>query len=267
MNKKQNREAHNLYWGKVLNIFKQVDPTRVTLEQLWGFTCCSEIFNDFSLDVNSFDYENLNYIEIQNGYNPKFFSTYPKYYEEKLHLVTSEIPNNTTQIIDLGSGWGRYSVLLAKLYPDKTVFSLENSDSGVRACMLLKEKYRLSNLICGNFDYHDPIALEQYVTPLSQKQNAFFFSSYSIEQIPYLERRMFDIILKAEYNDVKCFHIEPIGWQINSAPKNTIGRYNNNLYPLLKNLESQNLIKITKTKVDIYGKKENPGTIVTWKKI
>jgi hypothetical protein len=267
MNRKENREAHNLYWGKVLNIFKQVDPSRITLEQLWGFTCYSEITNNFSLDVNSFDYSSLENVEILNGYNPEFKSMYPKYYKEKLELVTSEIPKDTTQIVDLGSGWGRYSVLLSKMHPEKKIFSLENSDSGVQACKLLREKYNLCNLVCGNFDYHDPIALQQYVIPLSEKQNAFFFSSYSIEQIPTLDRQMFDIVLGAKYNEVKCFHIEPIGWQVRGTPKNTIDRYNNNLYPLLKSLESQSLIKIIKTEVDIYGKRGNPGTIITWKKI
>lgn len=266
MNRKENRELHNVYWGKVLEIFRQVDPSKITLEQLWAFTCHSEITNNFTLDINTFDFDKLKSLEMSNGYSPVYTSIFPQYYKDKISLVTDQIEDSTTQIIDLGSGWGRYSTILSQLYPNKTVFSLENSDSGVRCCMLLKEKYGLDNLVCGNFDYHDPIALHQYVTPRSDNQNALCFTSYSIEQIPYLKRDVFDIILNANYNEVKFFHIEPIGWQVNGARKNTLDRYNNNLYSLLKELEKQNLIEILKVEVDIYGKRQNPGTVVVWKK-
>lgn len=266
MNRKENKELHNLYWNKVFNIFKNCDPSKISLKTLWAFTSLSEIKNNFSLDLNSFDPNNFDSISIANGYRPSYKSSLRQYCEDKIKLVVDEIPNDVDQIIDLGSGWGRYSVILSQLFPEKKIFSLENSDSGVECCKMLKEKYGLDNLHCHNFDYYQPDALRQHVSPHSKNQNVFCFSSYSIEQIPYLRSETFDIILNAGFNSVKFFHIEPIGWQVMGTRKNTINRYNNNLFPLLKEMERQNIIEITKIEVDAYGKKQNPGTIVVWKK-
>ena len=41
---------------------------------------------------------------------------------------------------------------------------------------------------------------------------------------------------------------------------------NDNLFSILKELEHENIIDIIKVEVDVYGKQNNPGTIVTWKK-
>lgn len=266
MNREENKKFHNTYWGKIKDIFEKVDPDVTSLERLWAFVTYVEISNDFSLDINSFDFQNIDNLEIKNGFTPEYKSSLSQYFNEKLDLVISEIPEDTSHIVDLGSGWGRYSVILAKKYPSKKIFSLENSDSGVDACRILREKYNLQNLVCESFDYHDPSALKKHVIPSSYGEKAFYFSSYSIEQIPTLNRELFEIIIDADYDSVSGFHIEPIGWQVKGIKKNTISRYNNNLYPLLKTLQEEGLLVITKIKVDVYGKKTNPGTIVTWKK-
>jgi len=72
--------------------------------------------------------------------------------------------------------------------------------------------------------------------------------------------------LNSPYSELKFFHIEPIGWQVENREKNTLSRYNNNLFSILQELKEQNLIEIVKVEVDVYGKQNNPGTIVTWKK-
>jgi hypothetical protein len=266
MNREENRDFHESYWGKVLEIFKKVDPKKVSLEDLWSFTTYSEITNNFSLDVNNFDVRSLDNFVIINGFKPVYKSIFKQFVKDKQELITKEIPEGTTQEVDLGSGWGRNSIILANKFPEITFFSLENSEAGVECCKIIKNKYNLKNLICERFDYHEPQMLNKITVPKAHNEKVFYFSSYSIEQIPLLKKELFDIILNSPYSELKFFHIEPIGWQVENREKNTLSRYNNNLFSILQELKEQNLIEIVKVEVDVYGKQNNPGTIVTWKK-
>ena len=265
--KEQNRQMHNTYWNQVLNIIKEVNADIISLEDLCYFITYCEINRKFSLNVNKFNMRSLNAVGISNGYKPKYKSPFKKFRQEKKELVSKEIPANTTQIIDLGSGWGRYSILLSKQFPNATVYSLENSEIGIECCRLISEKYKLDNLICEAFDYHEPESLHKTVLPFSKDQNAFYFSSFSIEQIPYIKKEFFEIVLSGKYESLHGFHIEPIGWQINKKKKNTTPRYNNNLFNVLVELKKENKIDILKTAADIYGRGGNPGSIISWKKI
>lgn len=266
MNREENRNFHESYWGKILEIIKKVDSKKVPLEDLWSFITYSEITNNFSLDVNKFNVRSLDNFVIINGFKPVYKSIFKQFIKDKQGLLIKEIPEETTQVIDLGSGWGRNSVILANKFPKITFFSLENSEAGVECSRIIKDKYNLKNLICERFDYYEPLMLKKIMSSEAKNENAFYFSSYSIEQIPFLKKELFDIVLDLSYNKLKCFHIEPIGWQVEDRLKNTLSRYNNNLFSILKELEHENIIDIIKVEVDVYGKQNNPGTIVTWKK-
>lgn len=264
MDREKNKIVHNSYWNNVLKIIKDVNPLKVSLENLCFFITYCEIQKNFSLNVNTFDINVLNDFVISNGYKPEYKSKFKQFCKQKKEIISNEIPKNVTKIIDLGSGWGRYSILLSKEFPNSLIYSLENSEVGVECCNLIKKKYGLDNLICERFDYYEPDSLEKIA--VVEKDTLFYFSSFSIEQIPYINEKLFKIILKTECSSICGFHIEPIGWQVNKKKKNTSERYNNDLFFVLNKFQDKEKIQIIKIDVDIYGKQSNPGTIIKWKK-
>lgn len=202
------------------------------------------------------------------GSNRRAHKTFLEYKRDKKQVIFDNIPSGCTSIIDMGSGWGRYSFLLAAAFPNKKIFSLEYSDGGKKVCNDLKKRYGLENLYCYNFDYNEPSSLKRNVFPkLSQSEKLFYFSSYSIEQVPYVKESLFDEILSSPH-DVNTLHMEPVGWQIDHARiPNRKHQYNQNLWEILLELESQNKISIKSYSKDCFGKDSNPGTLIQWKKI
>ena len=267
MNKSDIKRVHESYWANVENIIDSVNPDKVSLSDLWDCVTYCEL-------TNSFKEEGFYEIpkgkkNVKHGYAPEYHSAFAKYKKEKLNLVASKIHPEASCILDFGSGWGRYSVILADTHPNALVYSLEYSDAGVRACSKIKEKYNLKNLVCMSFDYHNPETLEHIVIPELEEHShkrAFCFSSHSIEQIPNIKKSFFDIILRSSIQDIDFLHLEPVGWQVKNTKKTTISRYNNNLFSILRQLESEKKIKITDTLVDFYGKRGNPATLISWKK-
>ena len=146
-------------------------------------------------------------------------------------------------IIDLGSGWGRYSTLFADRFKGHKVYAGEISEGGRNVTKFINEQYNLG--ICSfQFDYQNWDGLNKILKKLADKR-ILIFSNHSIEQVTYLNKQLFYDILKS-VKDVKFLHIEPVGWQVDqsksillqSTPPSDklgpVGGYNKNFWIILK---------------------------------
>lgn len=262
---------HNKYWGKLSKIIdlsyknKHLD----SLNEIWDTIVYYELTGK-EIDPNNFvpTREQKNKIPALFGSNRCVHESFEEYKRDKKHVIFDNIPPDCTSIIDMGSGWGRYSFLLAAAFPNKKVFSLEYSKGGKKVCNALKKRYGLKNLYCYNFDYNRPWSLKRSVlSKLSQCEKLFYFSSYSIEQVPYIKISLFNTMLNSPH-EVKCLHMEPVGWQIDSTRIQTRKhQYNQNLWEILLELQSQKKISINNFSKDCFGKRSNPGTLIQWEKL
>jgi len=160
-----------------------------------------------------------------------------QYHNTTLSYIENIIANsNYDAIIELGSGWGRNLFYFID-YNNSHLF-FDN----------IKAKYNLNNI--------------------------FVFTHHSIEQITYLQDTFFTNLLNISKN-IKCVHIEPIGWQISNKSlmkENTSGYsayYNKNLYEKLQNLQNDNKITINNVILDYFnfGGPQSCGTLVEWTKL
>tara|TARA_R110000824_G_scaffold172454_3_gene350423 strand:+ start:38 stop:835 length:798 start_codon:yes stop_codon:yes gene_type:complete len=262
MKPNQVKEIYGSYWNRIENIIQSVDPSKVSLDDLWGAITYSEITDSF-LDIG---YKKPNYNSPSpHGSSPDFKSSFKDYCSIKKSLILEEEIEDAELIIDMGSGWGRNAVFLAQKFPDKTIVALEYCEEGSRATNLISDKYELPNIITAPFDYYNPSALESIVFPFAKTvDSAYFFSSFSIEQVPYLGEDFILNILHSPFAQITTLHFEPIGWQIKNISKNTQGYYNNDLFPILRKLQASKMIKIDKIEADIFGDIKNPGSKIVW---
>jgi hypothetical protein len=122
------------------------------------------------------------------------------------------------------------------------------------------------------FDYHNP----DFSELSNQYKNVLVFSRGSIEQISKLPEEYFKNLLSIS-EQLTCVHIEPVGWQIVEPSKqDRITKkheqkckkkgYNENLWELLKKLESKQLITINDYAINFSGKKNHFATYISWTK-
>lgn len=180
-----------------------------------------------------------------------------------------------TAIIDLGSGWGRYSTLLASRFPGARVFSGELSESGRRVTQLLSERFDLG-IHSFAFNYLDWGGLRE-VVERTEADRWVVFSNHSMEQVTYVDGGMFEFMLDAS-PDVRFLHVEPVGWQVASAggesrcnaPKTSLGPhggYNKNLIWIVQDLLQRGRIHQLSVDVDhlAFGNPHNAGTKVEFR--
>jgi SAM-dependent methyltransferase len=115
-------------------------------------------------------------------------------------------------VVELGSGIGRNLFALAhKLDPQLkkriTFYACEFTTSGKEVCAALQELCIDLSMSIQHFDYYRPD-----FSFLPPKGNVLFFTCHSIEQIPILNRAVFDEIIAAS-DCCFCYHAEPVGWQ------------------------------------------------------
>ena len=158
-----------------------------------------------------------------------------------------------TLFVDLGSGWGRYSTLAASVFPNLDVISAELSDSGRTCTEMITQAFgfRIQTVA---FNYLDWGLLVERLSQ-SRRPNLIVFSNHSIEQVPYLNIRLFEELIGLDKN-LRFIHIEPIGWQISNDPAilrsstpplrkfEEWGGYNKNLFLIVQNLLRRGLIDV-----------------------
>ena len=155
--------------------------------------------------------------------------------------------SSTPAIFDLGSGWGRNSVLLADKFPNYSIYAGELTESGRKSLQNISDHFSL-NINPFPFDYMDWSELIRLVSETTHSEY-LIFSNHSIEQVTYLSGKMFEQILETGKR-LKFIHIEPVGWQleramgtvINTPPSGYKMHYNKNFLFLLDYLQKSEQI-------------------------
>ena len=262
---KENKKAHDVIWGKIY-IYAIEEANKDTkddgLVEVWLNINISELMES-GLGKNR---QNVPYIFE----SAKCFDSLENCIHKKMSVLCDVIKNNITDntdlIVDLGSGWGRNSVYLSNLFHKKVDFlACELSDSGRQCTDLIANKYDLP-IETIPFNYYDNSNLLE-VLKNRQISDILFFSNHSIEQISEIDISFFKSIISLPIKTINFVHLEPVGWQIENMPKNTNPLYNDNLISVLKKLEEENLITITRMQPNYFGLKHiNTGALIEWKK-
>jgi hypothetical protein len=252
-----NKLHHNRYWGRLLKFILDLDSD--DLDETW------EELNRFEVNYS----ENFTYVLNKNTCKVNF----KKYYDEKYKDIISfiHLNNHDSVFVELGSGWGRNLIKLSTVFPDMTLIGGELSSSGIKIANFFSRKFNLK-LTSFQFNY---LNHNSFVKKLN-KINApiILFSSFSIEQVPYLNKQFFLDILNLK-NDIVAFHIEPVSFQVEGRDSPFLDyynkHYNQNFYKILKELELEKLISIDSIKTSAFGHAENitgqESCIITWRKI
>ena len=122
-------------------------------------------------------------------------------------------------VVELGSGIGINLFFLAyKLDPSLRrrirFFSCEVTDSGRTTCEKLLGFIDELKMSVEYFDYYHPD-----LSFLEPKKNVLFYTAHSIEQIPKIDRAVFETMIEVS-NQCHCYHAEPVGWQYDEELKN-----------------------------------------------
>lgn len=181
-----------------------------------------------------------------------------------------------TIIVDLGSGWGRYSTLFANNIGNAKIYSGELSESG-RACTKLISEYFSLDIEDFYFNYQEWDGLLSIIRKHKDKQ-IVIFSNHSIEQVTYLNKQLFEDILSAG-NDIQFLHLEPVGWQLvteedslqfTKPPEKDLGEnggYNKNLTVILKMLQDEGKIFDLNFSLNHFAlvNSRNCGTLISYR--
>jgi len=179
---------------------------------------------------------------------------------------------DTECIVELGSGDGINLFLLWLNGGPRTAHyhALEITRIGRLCTELLGTLEPAVHVTAHHFDYYAP----GYGAIPSGNKHMLLFTNGSIEQIRILPKDVFTGLLeKAER--VSGVHFEPVGWQLpgqddpfTAAHKaRCVGLgYNENLLPVLNELEREGQIVIDRTIVNIFGKPKHPTALIEWHK-
>jgi hypothetical protein len=120
--------------------------------------------------------------------------------------------NQIDYVVELGSGIGINLFLLArKLNPSlgrRIKFcACEITDAGRKTCKKIIDFCDEISMSVEYFDYYHPD-----FSFLEPQRNVLFFTAHSIEQIPKIDRAVFEKMI-AVANQCYCYHAEPVGWQ------------------------------------------------------
>ena len=121
-------------------------------------------------------------------------------------------------VVELGSGFGINLFLIADKLESALkgrikFFSCEFTDSGKKICEKLlrfSDEFKMS---IEHFDYYHPD-----FSFLGHKKNVLFYTAHSIEQMPEIDRAVFEAMI-AVSDQCYCYHAEPVGWQYDEELK------------------------------------------------
>lgn len=176
---------------------------------------------------------------------------------------------DTRLIAELGAGWGYnlFGLFLAGGPLSAAYRALEPTSAG-RACVeTLAALEPALDVLAAPFDYRRP----DYGALPPGSGHALVCTMHSIEQIPVLSEEVITGLFGLAER-VTGVHFEPIGWQMGAQSE--VGAtedyarargYNENLWPLLKDLERRGEITVTTAQPDIIGhKRRNVDSLVIW---
>jgi hypothetical protein len=206
------------------------------------------------------------------------------YYEAPLFdlLLQQElcraVDSDTRNILELGSGYGRnlFRLWLNGGPSDAAYVGAEFTAGGRECASLLATLERRIKFSSVPFDYYQPS-----VMGFDKNEKTFVFTCYSIEQIPTISDRVFEILLSMP-GLYRAVHFEPVGWQrraqrplpftdesrLLAATKMSARelKYNTNLLETLDRLEAERKIVIETIKYEFLAHRPNlPGTLIVWR--
>lgn len=189
--------------------------------------------------------------------------------------VLAMIRPNTTKIIETGSGWGEHlcNIFINGGPYDAAYFACELEEEGRKCALMLAALNPLFRLETCFFDYLDP----DYSVIPSDEEHTILLTAHSVEQVAQIHENCIREALKLG-RKVNGIHFEPIGWQIQDESKlSEVSKthrarclelhYNENLWPLLKKIESEGLIKILHCVPNMIGLDYNPASLIIWEKV
>ena len=187
-------------------------------------------------------------------------------------ILADAAREDTSLVVELGSGWA-FNLLQfwsrGGASRDARYVAAELTPAGrecSEALAALDPALRFSAL---PFDYH--AAQETAIEPTDG--HALVFTCQSIEQIPELSGDVIEFIASLGAR-VTCVHFEPCGWQVPGTDDAAAAEhrgwaescdYNRNLWELLRSMESEGVIEMTRCVPDLAGPNpRNPVSVFEW---
>ena len=270
MDKNYTKNVYEGYW-KQLNNFIINNLHKFNLEDMYNTLNFWDLLSPEKFRNND-EAKNIT-IPIFKDNIYKNITLYDASIEKKTFIydvLSSQIDDNTDVIIELGAGWGRniFALYMNKNIKNIDLIMSEVTTSGREICSTISNYFEVP-IITTYFNYYDWIELIELIKNKKYK-NICVFSSYSIEQITFLDKKLFEDFLNIEdVLSLKFTHIEPIGFQLHGNPQFT-GKpeYNQNLISILNEFSQQNKIKITKSIPDYFsiGGMNMCASIIQWEK-
>jgi len=235
MEKRTSQKAKEQYenrWGEALEIIKKdITNNKKSLSEILDDWLKYKVSTRFNQNFYFDFYKKLG-IPIKRGQSPekRLVVQNGKYAVAPLDTILDhkfiEIlakyilgnRNRIDYVVELGSGIGINLFLLADkldqaMLRQITFFSCEFTDSGRKACEELRRFSNGLNMSIEHFDYYNPD-----FSFLEPNKNVLFFTAHSIEQIPKIDRAVFEAMLKVS-DQCSCYHAEPVGWQYDEELK------------------------------------------------
>lgn len=180
-------------------------------------------------------------------------------------------------VIELGSGWGYnlYNIWLRGGPKRVPYHAFEYTEAGrLTATTVRRIAQDGPSIQVHPFDYRKP----NLPLTVNKYKRVVVYTSHSIEQVDQLPQSLFHQIMDIA-QDVTVLHFEPVGWQFRDELGQAVGldfgqraycerrKYNQNLWEMLKSLETQGSIAIRSAEADVMGVKVyNSTSLIVWDK-
>lgn len=221
----ERKAAHEDYWGNL--VFKEVQESLLkgmsNFEELWEHINSHEFFkgsNRGKKVVRKFTrWGNLQSLTKQSTdimHSPAADFLFREEIEKVSPFVMNSMRRDRmltlirpfiqedTAIIDLGSGWGRYSTLFARNFGEVPVFAGEISEAGRMTTQAISAHFSLG-IKSFDFNYQSWGELIKVLKGLEDR-HIIIFSNHSIEQVTYLNMSLFTDIL-SQCSNVQMFNL------------------------------------------------------------
>lgn len=191
--------------------------------------------------------------------------------------ILNQIDPDTERVVELGSGYGKnlFRIWLNGGPRKATYYGFEYTRRGRECADLLASIESGIRFRSQPFDYHN-VDLKG----LAGTAKTFVFTSYSIEQVPEIDRAVFDALVDSA-GVYKVMHVEPVGWQrphidrldteeqllLRDMERSARDcRYNTNLLQVIDELAASGRIVVDQEKFDFLAHRPDlPGSIIVWR--
>lgn len=260
--------GYEKYWKRVYDFVEENDD--LSLEELWNRLNWWDLKSP-EVWRNEETAKKWKFPFMSDGEN-EHISLY-EIAERKKQFIYDKISEQQTPetdvIIELGAGWGRniFSLIMLNEHKCKYIMA-EPTKSGTDACQLISDRFGLDvSVVRHSFTDDDSKPVIDLIKK-NKFKNVIVYTSFAMEQVKELRENFFDDFLQLDLDSLKFTHIEPILKQVETG--NVFpSAYNWNLYSILKGLESNNQIKITKVNKNSWKvgpRHASTGVLVAWEK-